>query len=450
MVHSKFKYLYLSGWNNYPKIKCKTFRPEKISDVYDILIKENNIISRGQGKSYGDASINQNGVILTERLDKFLSFDKKIGIIKVQSGLMLSDLNRHINKEGWVLPVVPGTELISVGGAFACNVHGKNNYNKGSFADHVKEIKLITSNKKLITCSPSKNKDMFWSTAGGMGLTGIIQDLTIKLVKVNSTDLQVETIKVNNLSQMLEFFKKGKSTHEFMVGWIDCFGKGKKLGNGIFQKADFKQKNNTPIIVDRNKKFIIKVPFNFPSFLLNKITINFFNKFKLLVNSKKWKIKQTSMNAFLNPLDNIINWNKLYGKKGLLQYQFIIPDNNLLIKNLEKILTVIQKSKTIPFLTVIKLHKKSEGIISFPINGYSLACDFPNNQNTTKLIEQLNEHIIKFNGRVYLAKDTLLSENDISRMYKKDLKTWKKIISRVSENNIYNSMMSKRLNLKNE
>jgi decaprenylphospho-beta-D-ribofuranose 2-oxidase len=447
-----FKYINLSGWNNFPKIKCKTFRPEKINDI-DLIIKNTrkNFICRGQGKSYGDASINQNGVILTERLDKFLSFDKLNGIIKLQSGLILRDINKYVTKAGWQLPVMPGTQLASVGGAFSCNVHGKNNYVKGEFADHVIEITLLMPNNKKKKCSPYKNKNIFWSTAGGMGLTGIILDVKLKLIRAKSALVIVETKKVENLNEMINLFKDGKSTHEYMVGWIDGFGRGKKLGKGLFQKANFKQNND---IISSDKLFYkkpkITIPFNFPHCFLNKVNINIFNKLKLLINSQKWQSKEMLLNSFLTPLDNIINWNKLYGAKGLIQYQFIIPDNIDLLKNLNYMLLKIQENKINSFLTVIKYHKKSKGLFSFSIDGFSVACDFPNEKNVKNLIQELNKTLLKFNGRVYLAKDSLLSEEIFKKMYNKNFQTWKKNLKAIPQNQILSSMMSKRLKLKNE
>ena len=450
MDNIKFKYADLSGWNNFPRIKCKTFRPEKLNDIHSIFKNFNGtLICRGQGKSYGDASLNKNGVILTERLDKFLSFNKKKGLIKLQAGLILKDINKYIMKEGWFLPVVPGTQLVSIGGAFACNVHGKNNYTKGNFADHVREIKLLMPNKKIIKCGPNINKDIFWATAGGMGLTGVIVELTLTLIKISSTLVKVETKKVDNLVQMINSFQEAKGTHEYMVGWIDAFGKGKKIGNGVFQKANHKKKNeiNYKKIISNKEKVII-IPFNFPQFFLNNITINIFNKLKLLINSKKWKSKEMLLNSFLTPLDNIVNWNRFYGKRGLIQYQFIIPYNIDLIKNLNYIFSIIHKNKTNPFLTVIKHHKKSKGLISFPIDGYSIAFDFPNDSNIEILIKELNNIILEFNGRIYLAKDSLVSEEIFKKMYKKNFKIWEKIIVSIPGNKILNSIMSQRLKLK--
>lgn len=447
MEKINFKYKNISGWNNYPKLRCKIFRPEKIKDLHDIIDQSKyGLISRGQGKSYGDASLNHDGVVLTHRIDKFIDFNKNKGKIVVQSGLLLQNINELVVKEGWFLPVVPGTQLISVGGAFACDVHGKNNYLKGSFSDHVCEIKLLSPNNKIIKCSPNYNKDIFWSTAGGMGLTGIIIELTIKLIRINSTLVDLEIKKVSSLAEMINCFRIGKVNYQYMVGWIDNFATGKKLGTGIFQGAKHHLGNIK--IKKINKNFNFDLIFYLLSFFLNSYVIYFFNKFKLLLQSRDVKKKRISLFSFLTPLDKILNWNKIYGSKGLLQYQFILPDNKNLTNNLYKILLTIQQNKTNSYLTVIKLHRSSKGYLSFPIDGFSVACDFPNTKDVKLLIKKLNKIVIDLDGKVYLAKDSLLTGKEFKKMYSTQIIKWEKIISKSFSNNDFNSELSKRIKLK--
>ena len=449
MEKINFKYKNISGWNNYPKSRCKVFRPEKIKDLHEIISQSScGLISRGQGKSYGDASLNENGVVFTHRLDKFIDFNKNEGKIIVQSGLLLQNINELVIEEGWFLPVVPGSQLVSVGGAFACDVHGKNNYLKGSFSEHVCEIKLLSPDNKIIKCSPNYNKNIFWASAGGMGITGIIIELTIKLMKIDSKLVDLEIKKVSSLEEMINCFRLGKNDYDYMVGWINNFVSVKKLGTGIFQGAKHCLGNNKFEVISENKNLSFSIPFYFPNFFLNSYVINFFNKFKLLLQSKDLKKTRTSLFSFLTPLDKILNWNKLYGHKGLLQYQFILPDNENVMKNICKILSEIQKNKTNSYLIVIKLHRRSKGFLSFPIDGFSVACDFPNTEDVKLLIKKLNEILIDLDGKVYLAKDSLLTSAEFKTMYGTQLVKWKKIISTSFSSNYFSSELSKRIKLK--
>ena len=361
--------------------------------------------------------------------------------------MLLQNINELVIKDGWFLPVVPGTQLVSVGGAFACDVHGKNNYLKGSFADHVCEIKLLLPNNKIIKCSPNYNKKFFWSTAGGMGLTGIIIQLTIKLMKVQSKLVDLEIKKVSSLEEMINCFRLGKVNYDYMVGWIDHFSSGKKLGSGIFHGAKHSLSDKKLKVIGKNN-LNFSIPIHLPKFFLNPFVIYFFNKTKLLLQFRDLKKIRISLISFLTPLDKILNWNRIYGRKGLLQYQFILPDNENVINNLNKILSIIQKNKINSYLVVIKLHKKSKGILSFPIDGYSVACDFPNNEDIKLLIKKLNEILIDLDGKVYLAKDSVLTSATFKKMYNNQLVKWKKIFYKNFSNNHFYSELSKRIKLK--
>lgn len=381
------------------------------------------VIPFGRGRSYGDVALNDQGVVIkTNTLDKVLDFDREKGIFRGQSGLTFDDILRFIVPSGWFLPVTPGTKFVTLGGAVANDVHGKNHHKAGSFGTHIKRIALIKPNGKTLICSHKDNTDLFRMTIGGLGLTGLILWVEFQLSPIKSAYLDVENIPYDNLEDFLRL-SRVSSDWAYNVAWVDCFSPTSKLGRGIFTRAKFTEYGS---LTPHQKSGNLTWPFPTPAFFLNRLSIKAFNRLYRLRPGARY-IGRQHYNAFFYPLDGIGNWNKLYGRKGFYQHQSLVP-----IKHAKDAMTLmlqkIKKSGQGSFLAVMKLHgkEKSPGIMSFCQlgEGVSLALDFPNRgPKTLSLLKELDAIVEKYNGRLYPAKDGHMS----ATFFQKSYPSWKKL-----------------------
>jgi hypothetical protein len=394
------------SWGNYPKGDLKI---EKFNS--DEFFFKKNSIPYGNGRSYGDSCISNNLIDLKE-YDEVINYDNKKGLIIVQSGVLVDKILNLIVKDGWFLPVVAGTKLITIGGAIASDIHGKNHHLDGCFSEHIKWLKILLPNGKKLTCSKNKNRELFLATCGGMGLTGIILQTEIKLKKINSTQIKKTTIKTENLKDTFRVFNSIKN-EPYSVAWIDCLSKNEKLGKGIVSYGKFLDSG----VLNFNIKRRINIPFYFPHFVLSKYSVKLFNW--VYYNRIKSKKITTIVNfdSFFFPLDIIKNWNRIYGKKGFLQYQFILPKKTS-YKGLLSILKKISESGKGSFLAVLKLYgKENDNYLSFPKEGYSLALDFKIEKGVFKLLNELDKIVLKYDGRIYLSKDSRVSKKVFEKGY---------------------------------
>ncbi len=446
----KSKKILLTNWGNYPRAECYVYRPEKSKTITEIYQNHSkSLISRGTGKSYGDSSLNKDGVISTERLNKFVDFDDVRGIIICQPGATLEEILNVSVLKGWFLPVIPGTKYASIGGCVAANVHGKNHYNSGDIGEHIISLKLKLPGGEVIECSKDRDSEIFLATIGGMGMTGFIEEISLKLKPIETISLGTETCRADNIEEMIELFRKETTSSDYMIGWIDHFGAGKNLGRGIFEKAShIKLPEGKPLGNYINNKSLISIPKFFPSFLLNKYSMVFYNKLRFFGVTKNYRKKIKDFSGFFHPLDGIRNWNNLYGKKGLLQYQFLVPDNSESVENIRKILSMIQENGFFSFLAVIKYHRDGIGMVSFSKKGFSIALDFIVEDKIFSLLNNVDDFLAKIGGRVYLAKDARLTRDSFEKMYFSDLLKWKRVLKKVDPEGKLSSEMAKRLGFK--
>ena len=401
----------ISGWGNYPIFDTNICYPKNIKEIIN-HINSGTLIARGNGRSYGDSSINVNKTLSTKYLNKILKFDKKSGIITAEAGVLLKDIIELCVPNGWFLKTTPGTKYVTLGGAISSDVHGKNHHLEGCFSNCVSRLTIINSNQDIIECSQNLNQDLFKATCGGMGLTGIILEAEISLKKVNSKFLNQTTIKTKNLKDTFKTFET-YSNKPNSVAWIDCLAKNDQRGKGVFMFGEFK--NDGDLKFKEKKK--INIPFSIPSFFLNRFFLKLFNFFyyKKAPNSKT--IKKVDLDTFFYPLDNIKNWNKFYGDEGFVQYQFIIPED-VSLRGIDEILNLISDSGRAPFLGVLKFFGDSnENYLSFPMKGYSLAVDFKYDESLLKFLDEIDKIVLKFNGRIYLTKDARLSKRAFDTGY---------------------------------
>lgn len=442
--------LELSGWNQFPKATCKTARPERISQL--VPGTDETTIARGLGRSYGDAAINDQGqVLLTTRLNRILAFDQGTGLLRAEAGVSIDELIDLFLPRGWFLPVTPGTRYVTLGGCVANDVHGKNHHLQGSFSSCLRELTLIDAGGRPLTCSASENSQAYWATIGGLGLTGIIREVTIQLRRVESAYLSVDHSAGDDLDDLIDMMAEDDS--EYTVAWIDCLSSGKRKGRGVYMQGRHMNEEELPPAVRTRpliyqRKRTLSIPFNVPGMLLNRHSVKAFNAWYYKHESAKEKFISDYQHYFY-PLDNLNDWYRLYGRKGFIQYQCVLPleSSN---EGMHQILDALQKRGKASFLAVLKrLGPGNQAPLSFPIEGYTLAVDIPvSGKEALKLNELLNEITLEHDGRVYLAKDASMNPETFRRMYPR-FPEWMEIKKTLDPEWHFESMLSRRLELHN-
>lgn len=401
----------LSSWGNYPIADAQVHRFSSEEELRELLFQAGAVTPRGNGRSYGDAALG-NFVIETKRLNKLISFDRETGIIEAEAGVLLSEILEVSVPSGWFLSVTPGTKFISLGGAVASDVHGKNHHAEGCFSESVLMFRLMDGDGQIHECSREENTQLFWATIGGMGLTGMILSVKFQLKYIETAWIRQESLKADNLEEIFQFFEESEDW-TYNVAWIDCLQKGATLGRSILMRGEHALRSELPQKNKANplqlsKKAEPAVPFYFPSFVLNNLTVKIFNY--LYFNKQRRKIVKglVDYETFFYPLDAIHNWNRIYGKKGFIQYQMVIPKADGL-SGMKEILEAIAASGNGSFLAVLKLfgEKNPEAYNSFPERGYTLALDFKVNRKLPSLIQTLDAIVMKYGGRIYLTKDAM-------------------------------------------
>ncbi len=435
----------IANWGNYPVIESN-----EESFVFDeqldaLILKEQPFIARGNGRCYGDASL-ADRTISTLKFDKILSFDAASGIFECQSGITLDQILTVIVPQGWFLPVTPGTKFITIGGALASDVHGKNHHVDGSISNHVLDFDLVLASGDVIACSPSVNSDLFEATCGGMGLTGVISRVKFSLKKIETSFIKQKQIKAANLQELIELFGTYKD-YTYSVAWIDCLKKGEHFGRSILMLGEHASvselegsQKSAPLKLPGNKQ--ITFPINMPSWVLNQFTVKAFNFLYYGKNFKKEINNVVSYEPFFYPLDKVLHWNRLYGKKGFVQYQFVLPLDAK--QGLIEILTRISDEGLGSFLAVLKVFGKQESMISFPKEGYTLALDFPVRGNLLAFLDELDQLVLKYNGRLYMSKDARMKPEMLVAGYP-ELEKFKSIVKKYNPDGKIRSAQSDRL-----
>ena len=365
-------------------------------------------LANGNLRSYGDEAFNSNGIIIsTLNLNHFIHFDRANGILEVESGVLLEEILNLVVPCGWFLPVTPGTKYITVGGAIANDVHGKNHHKVGSFACFVESFTLQRSDGTVYDCSKESNSDYFYATIGGMGLTGIILRAKLKLLAINNHAIVTKAYKFRNLEHYMELNSELEQQSTYTVAWIDCLATGKNLGRGVYYTGEHAGYLQRLPPVNYNKRTF---PFTPAKSLINGLTLKAFNT--LYYNRPVTKVSQlVHYDPFFYPLDKLLNWNRIYGKKGFYQYQCVIP--NAASDAMREILRRISSSGNGSFLAVLKTFGSisSGGMMSFPRPGLALALDFANRgSRTLDLFRSLDDIVLTHGGAIYAAKDATQSK----------------------------------------
>jgi FAD/FMN-containing dehydrogenase len=396
----------LAGWGRVPVVPGREVRSENLLSVVN-----GQPLTRGLGRSYGDSSLPAAGdleVISTTRADRILSFDPETGVLIGEAGVTLHDLYRLFLPRGWFVPVTPGTQFVTLGGMVASDVHGKNHHRDGSFGAHVTALKVRVADGRVLTCSPTVERDLFRATVGGMGLTGHIFEVAFSMVRVASPWLWTESVRMRDIDEFVAELQAASAEWPMTVGWIDCLSGGQRLGRGILIKARWAEPHEAPRQPPRLRRRLT-IPFNFPSFVLGPLTIRAFNALKYLGHTPRVRRRIVHPESYFYPLDGLRNWNRMYGRQGLTQHQCVLP-HEAGPAAARRFLEVLVAHGGASFLCVIKdCGPEGVGLLSFPRPGISIALDIAVRANTPTLIHALNECVLKEGGRIYLAKDAFTS-----------------------------------------
>jgi FAD/FMN-containing dehydrogenase len=402
------------------------------------------LIARGNGRAYGDAALNPACVLETRPSDRILAFDAVSGLITCEAGLLLSDLLDFAVPRGFFPPVTPGTKFVSIGGMIAADVHGKNHHGAGAFGRHIETLSLLGADGVIRTCSRTENTELFQATQGGMGLTGVILNATFRLIRIETPLIRQETLRAPDLdTAMAHFESSGDWT--YTVAWIDCMARGRSLGRALVYRGEHAtavEAPNSPLKVP--VRTMRRVPLDFPSWALNGWSVTAFNA--LYYRRGRPGTTLVDYDSYFYPLDAIADWNRIYGSRGFVQYQCVLP-KDLSRAGLEQLLDRISRAGRGSFLAVLKLFGPADdGFLSFPTEGYTLALDFPADSQTFNLLIELDDIVAAHGGRIYLAKDARTTPAMMDQGYP-NLARFRAVRARFDPDGKFASLQSRRLNL---
>ena len=407
------------------------------------------MICRGEGRSYGDAAMSRDGlVMLTSGLSGLCRFDASTGLLEAEAGMTIKAILEHVVPLGWFPPVTPGTKHVSLGGAVAADVHGKNHHRDGAIGAHVVDLELMLADRRTVRCGPDRHADLFWATVGGMGLTGVITKVTLQLIPIESSSIAAQHSKAPNLESAFRWFENGANDDHYTVAWIDCVSSGRSLGRSVMMRGHHARRGELgAYALSSHRTRPYRIPVECPSLLVNPLTVAVFNQAYYSVQGRKTSPFLVDYDRFFYPLDVVGNWNYLYGRRGFLQYQFVIPGAGA-FDGVRRVLERVVERHCAIFLAVLKqFGPANPAPLSFPDSGYTLALDLPmRGRDTLGLLDELDDIVLAFGGRVYLAKDARLSSDRFSRMYPR-LRDWLRVKRAVDPHGRFSSDLARRLGL---
>ncbi|HEY6291682.1 MAG TPA: FAD-binding oxidoreductase [Terriglobia bacterium] len=413
----------LSGWGRFPVEPCRLYEPADSADLAGLICSSRGecYTPRGLGRSYGDAALNRGAATVSLlRLNRILAFESATGILDCEAGVSLDQMIREALPRGFFLPVTPGTRQVTVGGAIAADVHGKNHHRAGSFSKGVLDLDLLTAEGERLQCSPEMHPEVFWATVGGVGLTGFIARARLQLRPVESAYLLVRVVRAANLETTLELLEEGDRQYEYSVAWTDCIARGAQLGRSLVMlgrhaaASEISKSVRGPLALRERER--TNIPFPLPLTPLRTWTVGAFNAFYF--HSKPAASERlVDLDRFFYPLDAVQHWNRLYGRRGFVQYQVVVP-HTAARPVFTSLIQRIRESRRAAFLGVLKrFGEGGAGMLSFPMAGSTLALDLPFDRELPAFLRELDALVVDHGGRIYLAKDATLSAGSFARSY---------------------------------
>lgn len=446
----------LAGWGNYLQARCPTFRPERRRELLQVLARGGfrTYVCRGMGRSYGDQALNPDGaVILMTRLNRFLGLDEAAGIIDCEAGVTVADLVRHLLPRGLALPVTPGTQHVTVGGAIASDVHGKNHHRVGSFAQAVVDLDLLAPDGRLLRCSPQQHPELFWATLGGLGLTGAIVRARLRLRRLETAWLAASYRRLPDLDAALAALADAEARHEYSVCWIDCMARGAALGRGLLLNADHAPRSllrgpaaEAPLrLVPRRAAAVPTwLPRLLPRRVVAPAAVAAFNACYYRRHPTGERLVDYA--SYFYPLDAVGGWNRLYGRAGFVQCQAVFPHRQG-GEGVRAVLGALHAAGAACTLGVLKrMGPESGGLLSFPCPGVTLAVDVAAFPRLAACMDAVHDAVLRHGGRVYLTKDATLRAEAVRAMYPR-LAEFEAVKARVDAHGVFASAMARRLGL---
>jgi decaprenylphospho-beta-D-ribofuranose 2-oxidase len=408
------------------------------------------ILARGLGRSYGDAAQNAGGRVLLLDQAQHLHLDAGAGVVHVDAGVSLDRLIRELLPLGFFVSVTPGTRFVTVGGAIAADIHGKNHHVEGSFAEHVVEMTLVTADGQSQVLTSEGTPELFWATVGGMGLTGVITSAALRVKPVDTAYIRVDTDRTANLAELVDLMRRTDDDYTYSVAWIDLLAKGDAMGRAVLTRGEHATAGDLPDRLAHRPLELraaqrLRAPGWAPNRLMNHWSVKAFNEAWFRKAPKTRRDEITHLAAFFHPLDGVAEWNRLYGSRGLVQYQFVVPATAE--EALTEAVRRIADAGHASFLAVLKrFGPGNPGMLSFPQEGWTLALDLPADPGLAPLLDALDALVVEARGRIYLAKDARARPQTLRRMYPR-LEEFQEVRRRVDPRGVFTSDLARRLDL---
>lgn len=446
----------VTGWGRNPRSASYVARPTS-PDELAMAVKAagpRGGIPRGLGRAYGDSAMNAGGLVVSSpQVSGVLELDNEAGTARVLAGTSIEALLREIVPHGWFVPVTPGTHFVTIGGAIAADVHGKDHHATGSFGAHVRSMVLALPDGTRRTLTAQGEPERFWATCGGMGLTGTIVEATIDLHPIETSILKVDSDRVPDLDTLLSLLVEGGRTHRYSVAWVDFLARGRSLGRSVLSQGDFATADDLPARKRRARRShvydptpTVPAPTFVPGGLLNRASIAAFNELWYRKAPRRRRGELQSIDTFFYPLDMVDGWNRMYGPRGFLQWQCMVPFGAEDV--LREIIEALAEHRAPSFLAVLKYFGEADpGPLSFPGPGWTLALDVPaSDRDLAPLLDRLDERVVEVGGRLYLAKDSRMRPELLPAMYPR-LDEWRAVRDAMDPDRRMVSDLARRLNL---
>ena len=434
------------GWGRTTPSVATLSNPDSELAVAEQLATGAPLIARGLGRSYGDAAQLSGGLVMSNlALDDIGTIDEH-GVLRVGAGVSIDQILHSSIPQGWFVPVTPGTRQVTIGGAIAADVHGKNHHRDGTFSQHVLEMRLVTPSGTF-SVSPTSDEALFWASAGGMGLTGVITSATIQMARIETDKGLVDTERFANLEGGMAAMKERDHEYKYSVAWVDCMTRGAHMGRAILTRANHATASDLDqVTLKAPKPAKLFVPFDAPSGLLNPLSVRAFNELWFRSAPKLQENEAQELPTFFHPLDGVRDWNRLYGKRGFVQYQFCVPDDAH--ETIVAAIARLSSSGVASFLAVLKrFGPANPGPLSFPLPGWTLALDLPVGPHALpEVLDDLDALVLEANGRVYFAKDARLAPEKVRAMYPR-LGEFLEVKNRVDPHHQMTSDLARRLQI---